>query len=157
MASAVSVNKFLSDNFIDSRHHDPGVDTALICSPDGGTTKRVLDLSLFEWFVVGAHIQAGTGGITKVEIVAAEDSAMSVGLTVIKDSGTLDLDAEDDRIYLECSAAEVAQLGEAAGLNLRYVAARITCADTGDEAIVTYIGHKPRFAYSGLTTATRQA
>lgn len=157
MASAVSANKFLSDNFIDSRHHDPGGTGAVICSPDGGTTKRVVDMSLFEGFVAGAHFQAGTGGVTKVEIVAAEDEAMATNLTVIKDSGTIDLDAEDDRIYLECTAAEIAQLGEASGYALRYAAARLTCADAADEAVVTYIGLKPRFAYNGLSTATRQA
>lgn len=151
MASALSISKLFANAMIQMWDHDPGATSAVICSPDGGTTKRVVDLRDYEGFAVVAMSSTLTGaGITKLEIVASEDSAGATNLTVVKDSGTVAADAVGDFVALECTAEELAQLDP----DLRYVAARLTCANAADEAVVTYIRHKPRFATSGLTANT---
>jgi hypothetical protein len=53
----------------------------------------------------------------------------------------------------ECSMAEVAHLSAAAGLNLRYMAGRLTSSNAGDEAVVVYFG-VPTRAYKDRTPAT---
>lgn len=151
MASALSISKFFANAMVQMWDHDPGATTAVICSPDGGTTKRIVDLRDYEGFAVIVMTSVlGGSGVTKVEIVASEDSAGATNLTVVKDSGTVAADAVGDFVALECTAEELAQLDP----DLRYVAARITCQHAGDEAVVTYIRHKPRFATSGLTATT---
>lgn len=155
MAGALtSFARLFANAFIKGYDHDPGATTAIVTSPDGGTTKRYLDMSLYGGFAVYATPTALTGaGITKVEIVASETVDMTT-VTVVKDSGTVVADALGDFVVLECTAAEVAQLGEAAGLNLRYVGARITEANAADEAHVVYIGYDPKFPRAALTATT---
>lgn len=153
MASALSTEKLGSTLYIKSYDHDPGGTTAILAGPDGGTTIRYLDLRDYE--TVGVMVKpsiVGGNGVTKVEIVASEAVAFS-SVTVVKDSGSIQADALDDNVFLECTAEEVAQLGSEGGLNLRYVAARLTCASAGDEATVTYIAI-PKRAYTGLTATS---
>lgn len=130
--------------------HDPGSTDATLCSPDGGTTIRYVDMRDYLAFGVAAMASTLTGnGITKLEIVASATAAFSA-VTVIKDSDTVAADAVGDYVVLECTAEEIAQEGSDAGVELRYAAARLTCQNAADEAVVAYIGI-PRFAYSGLT------
>ena len=93
-----------------------------------------------------------SSGITKLEIVAAEDTS-GTNTVVIKDSGVVDADALCDWLIEECSMDEVAHLGAAAGYDLRYVAARITQSNAGDEAIVVYYA-EPNRKYLNQTPAT---
>lgn len=151
MASPQGSQKFGSELFIRSYDHDPGGTSATITSTDGGTTLSYLDMSLYSHFGVNVKpsVLAGSG-VTKVEIVASAATSFS-SVTVIKDSGTVAADAIQDNVFQECSAEEIAQEGSDAGVALRYVAARITCQNAGDEAVVTYIA-KPRFPRLDLTT-----
>lgn len=151
MASALASEIFGAKNFVKSYDHDPGATTAVITSPDGGTTKRVLDMSLYGGFAVQARptIVGGTG-LTTLEIVAADDEAMSANVTIVKTT-TVAGDSLNDVVWLECLASEIRQLSDAAGYALRYVAARLTMGTNTDEANVTYIGFHPRFPRSGLT------
>jgi hypothetical protein len=147
MASAVDTQKLKSRLQVKSYDHDPGATTAVVVSPDGGTTKRVADLSLFSRFMVQAKPTiVGGGGLTKLEIIASAATDMS-SPTVIKDSGTVAADALDDNVTLECSAEEVRHLGA----DLRYVAGRLTMATATDEASVVYILAGGRFSYQDLT------
>lgn len=149
MASAVASEKIGSGLKIRSFDHDPGATTAVLASPDGGTTIRyedMRDLSVFGVLVKPNIVAAG--GTTKVEIVASATTAFS-SVVVIKDSGAVAADALDDNVFLECTDAEVVHLGE----TLRYVAARITNATNTDEATVTYVGI-PKRKYSGLTATS---
>lgn len=153
MASPQSSSKLLSEFLIASYDHDPGATTAVITSPDGGTTLRYVDMRDYSVFGVLATSTAMTGaGITKVEIVASATAAFS-SVTVIKDSGTVAADALGDYVLLECTAEEVAQEGADAGVDLRYVAARITEANSADEAVIVYIGKakRPHTAISATT------
>ncbi len=142
-----TTEKIGSEIYLKSYDHDPGATTAVVCSPDGGTTKRVLDLAGYEGFgVLAKPTVVAAGGLTKVEIIASAASDMS-SPSVIKDSGTVAADALDDNVWLECTTAEV----KATGDTLRYVAARLTNATATDEVSVTYVGFRPRHATTGLT------
>lgn len=154
MASAVAEQHIRARNLIQMWDHDPGATTAQITTPDGGTTKRLVDMRDYEHFAVTAYASVLAGnGITKLEIVACTDTA-GTNATAIKDSGTIAADALGDWAMLECSADEVRYAGDAAGLALRYVGARLTCQNSGDEAVVTYIGvsNRPQLDLTPATT-----
>lgn len=152
MATAVTSNKIASNLAILSYDHDPGGTSATITSPDGGTTKRVVALALYELFGVAAmtSVSASSSGITLLEIVGCTDSSGS-NPTQIVSSGAVVADAVGDFVFVECTAAQVKECGDAAGLTLTHVAARLTCSNAGDEAVVTYIRGNSKFPQSGLT------
>jgi hypothetical protein len=153
MASAVATQKIRSTLKIVGIDHDPGATSAVIASPDGGTTPAVVDLSTITHFSVAAMISVlAAGAITKLEIIASEVAAMS-SPEVIKDSGTIAADANGDWAIEECSVEEIAQIGAVAGKALKYVAARLTMSNAGAEAVVFYIA-LPRMPRLDLTPAT---
>lgn len=157
MAVATSTEKFASTHKLVMYDHDPGATSAVICSPDGGTTLRSFDMRDFENFVAFAKPTiVGGNGITLFEIVAATDSGLTANVTQIKTSGAVTIEGLDDYIFLECSAAELAQASTDAGLStqLRYVGARLTNATNTDEVAVGYLGFNPRFSYTGMTATT---
>ena len=150
MASAVATDKFLCNYNIAIWDHD-ATTTATVCSPDNGTTLRYVDLRDYDDVVVCVAAGALTGaGPTLVEIVASDTITFS-NIVQIKTSGTVVLNALTEWYALECSAEEVAQL--ATTYNLRYVAARITCANAADEAVVVYISHARR-PHDAVTAAS---
>lgn len=150
MVSAVATNHIGSNLYIEQCDHDPGGTSATLLSADGGTTKKYIDMQdfLYAGFKWALTIPASSSGITKVELVAASDVAFTTPV-VVKDTGTIDADAVMDQGLLECSAEELMKLGQ----DLRYVTLRITCSNTGDEAVVAMIGMHPRFAVDELTAA----
>jgi len=149
MASAIGTLKWLANILIQFWDHDPGATTAKLVSPDGGTTIRYLDMSLYSRFAVAAFPTViGGGGLTKLEIVASSDAAFTAPV-VVKDSGVIAADAAGDWVVLECTAEEIVQLGD----DLQYVAGRLTQATATDEAAVMYLA-QPRFAHKDLTPAT---
>jgi len=150
MATAISTMKLLGDHDFIAYDHDPGATTAIITSPDGGTTKRVMLLTGLSGFgcIVKPTIVGGAG-ISLVEIIAADDAAMSVNVVQVKSSGAIVHDSLDDHTILECSAEEISTLSQTA----LYAAVRITMATNTDEASVVYIGISPRFRYSGLSAS----
>lgn len=153
MASPTATQKIRSGLLVQLWDHDPGATSAKLVSPDGGTTIRYVDMRDYSNFSVAAMSTALTGaGITKLEIVASADTAFS-SVTVIKDSGTVAADAAFDWVMEECTAAEIAQEGADAGVELRYVAGRITEANSADEAVAVYIAI-PNNPNLDLTPAT---
>jgi hypothetical protein len=147
MASEISTEKVFANQAIAMFLHVPNSTNATIVSPDAGTNKIGVDLRDFGNFAALAMLSAKTGnGITKFEIVASA-TADFAAVTVVKDSGVVAADALADYVALECSAEEVRQLGA----DLRYVAGRLTLANSSDRAVVTYIRSTPRFAKSALT------
>lgn len=152
MASAVSSQHIRSNFLFQVWDHDPGGTSATIVT-DGTTSRYVDGKDLTHFGVIAIQTVIGSSsGITKLEIIAAEDTS-GTNATVIKDSGTVDADALCDWLMEECSMAEVAHLSAAAGLNLRYMAGRITQSNAGDEAIAVYFG-VPTRAYLDRTPAT---
>ena len=154
MASITATQHIRSKFLFQFWDHDPDTASAIVVTPDGGTTDRYVDMRDYEHFACAAvaTIFGGASGITKLEIIAASDTA-GTDLAVIKDSGTVDADAIGDWLMEECSAEEVAQLASDNGTNLRYVAGRVTCSNSGDEAAIMYFGI-PKRAYLNHTPAT---
>lgn len=151
MASSVSTDKFLCNYSLQIWDHDPNADTAILCSPDGGTTIRYVDLRDYDGLVAAVAAAALTGaGPTKLEIVASDTVAFS-NVVVVKDSGTIALNALTEWYVLECTAEEVQHLVTI--YNFRYLAARITCANAADEATVVYIAHARR-PHDAVTAAS---
>lgn len=152
--STVATQSWLSRNKLEQWDHDPGSTSAILASPDGGTTIRYVDMRGYHRLLAAVcQTVLGGNGVTKLEIVASATTAFS-SVTVIKDSGTIALNALGEWAVLECTSDEIAQLGEAAGVNLRYAAARITCHHAGDEALVTYIATDAVFKHLDKTAAT---
>lgn len=155
MASTVDTQKLGSRAFRAMYDHDPGGTSAVITSPDGGTTIRTIDLGKFSKFLAMAALTVpGTSGaITKLEIIASAASDMS-SPEVIKDSGTVDADAAGDWLKEECTAEEVADIAASSGKALRYVAARLTMDADDAEACVYYEASGARHSYEDLTAET---
>ena len=152
MASAVTSEKIGSKVWMKSYDHDPGSTSPIIVTPDGGTTKRYteMDAGLFGVMLMQTVVAGGGTGTTLVDIVAAEDAA-GTNVTTVVSSGAVQADAVGDIVFVECTAAQVKEVGDAAGFRFTHVGARITSNNAGDEAVVTYLKMEPRFAYSGLT------
>lgn len=148
--------KIFSRNKVELLDHDPGSTSATIATT--GSTKHVKDMRDYEYFGVGAiPTVVGGGGLTKLEIVAFIDGDSTGAGTayVIKDSGTVAADAAlVDQVFIECSASEIAQVGSDNGVELRYVAARLTNATNTDEVLLTYIRSGAKNANSDLTATT---
>ena len=154
MASNVAEQHIRSQFLFQVWDHDPDTASAIVVTPDGGTTDRYIDGRDIHNFAVIAiqTIIGSASGITKLEIIAASDTS-GTDLTVIKDSGTVDADALADWLIEECSMDEVRHAGDAAGVNLRYVAGRVTSSNSGDEAIIVYFAI-PKNRYLNRTPAT---
>ena len=150
MASALTSAKLSTALKAGVWDHDPGTASAIVATSDG-STKLYLDGSLYSefMFLVNTSVLAGTG-VTLVELVAADDTAMSTNLTVIVSSGAVAADAIADYVVVECTADQIAQLSAASGYSLRYVSVRVTCQGAGDEAKIVYVA-RPIVATSGLT------
>lgn len=144
MASALSpmnlLARFLHKHFV----HDPGSTSAVLASPDGGTTKYYLDMArIHRALIAVAPSIVGGNGVTLVRVFASEDAAGVVNPTLVRTSGAIQLDNLDgssnsggDCYRTEVTAQELAQLGAASGLSLRYLTIEITCASAGDEVTV---------------------
>lgn len=137
--------------------HDPGATSATVVSPDGGTTKYIQDMRDFDSILYHSttSVSASSSGVTKLEIVGYIDGDSTGAGTayVIKDSGTVAADAVGDEVKVECTSNEIAQIGTANSVSLRYVTARLTCSNAGDEARVAMVAQANR-SYDLLTPAT---
>lgn len=150
MASAVTSQKIASSMAIITYDHDPGTTNAIITTPDGGTTKRYVAMANYELFAGAVMATIATGGPTLVDIVAATDSA-GTNVTTVVSSGAVVADAVGDFVFVECTAAQVKEVGDAAGYTFTHVGIRITCANSADECAVTYIRAGARFTALGLS------
>jgi hypothetical protein len=152
MASAVTSAKISPNWAILSYDHDPGATTAQIVTPDGGTTKRLVALRDYELFGVACmtSVSASSSGATLVDIVACTDSAGTNATTVVS-SGTVAADAVGDFVWVECTAAQVKEQGDSDGRVYTHVGARITCSNSGDECVVTYLRGNSKYPTAGLT------
>ncbi len=154
MASPQGYEKLFANAKMEMWDHDPGSTAAMVISPDGGTTLRWVDLEGYEGFAGMAMSSTLTGaGITKMEIVAADDNA-GTNTVVIKDSGTVAADAVGDFVVLECSAAEVRQESNDNSYTSKFVGVRLTVANNADEAVCWYGRVFPKYPASGLTATT---
>lgn len=139
MATAVTSQKFASTHAMESYDHDPGATTAIVTSPDGGTTQRWVAMRDYGDFAVQARpTVVGGDGITLLEIVAATDSA-GTDVTVILAHAASTTTTLDKYVNLEVTDEQINEVGKAASKNFTHVAARLTMATATDEANVTYV------------------
>lgn len=152
MASAVTIAKLFANAAIEILDNDPGAATATVVSADG-STKQMRDMRDYEGFAVIAMPTVASSQITLLEIVASSDSLGASNLTVVASSGVVAADAVlADYVVLEVTAAQIKEV-DTSNVGLRYVGARITCANSGDEHAVVYIRHMPKFPQSALTAS----
>lgn len=148
MASAVSTQKLLDRLKIQMGLHVPADTNANVHS-----VLSYVDLRDYDAFAVGVQTTTAAGnGVTKVEIVAATDTN-GAGATVVKDSGALTMTNTTFLQVLECTAEEIAQLGRASSLALRYVGARITCDNANSRCEATYVRGLAKNQYKDLTAS----
>jgi len=144
MASAIATNKLRCEMAARTYIHDPA---------DATTDVAIawVDMRDFLNFMALVTFESGTGILT-FRILASE-SATGAGspIEVKAHAAPTDADAANDMLALECSANELAQLGIATGVDLRYVAVYLDCDAAGDICAVTYIRTPAKFATAGLT------
>jgi len=121
----------------------------------GHTTSGAVawyDMRDFRHFMAIVHAAALTGtGVTAFSIKAAPAASATNEQTIVSHAVGSAPDGEDDFLMLECSAEQIAQIGAAAGYDLRYVAVYLTVNNSSDLLDVVHIFGGPRFAHSGLT------
>lgn len=153
MATAVTSQRIQSRMAITSYDHDPGATTAVVVSPDGGTTQRWVPMRDFDEFYVQVRPTiAAANGITLLEIVGAVDVA-GTSVTVILAHAASITDTLDKYLGLEVNVDQINEVGNAASLKFTHVAARITMATNTDEANATYIRTAKR-QFRNLTVDT---
>lgn len=153
MASSVATDKFACNNKVEMFHHAPADAATEQSVKQGATTTTWKDLRDYDGFFVMAMTGLLVGnGMIELSIYAAED-ASGTNATEIKTTGAVAADAVGDYVYVECSAEEIAHVGEAAGYDLRYVAGYIDCHHNDDEIEVVYIRTGAKRAADGLTAA----
>lgn len=154
MATAVTTQKIASQMAVTSYDHDPGATTAIVTSPDGGTTKRYVAMKDYGAFGVQARPTVVAGdGIQLLEIVGATDSS-GTNVTVILAHAATTTTSLNHYVWLEVTADQINEVGKAAGYNFTHVAARLTMATNTDEANVTYIRALPKRAYKDSTATS---
>lgn len=144
MAPESLLSRLLHKHFV----HDPGATTAILASPDGGTTVYYIDMARLKRVIIAvAPSIVGGNGITLVRIFASTDAAGTGTATLVRSSGAIQLDNLDgasnsggDCYRTEIHAQEIAQLAAQAGAALRYLTIEITTSTNTDEATVDVIG-----------------
>src|ERR1041385_5693775 len=132
MATAVTSQKIASRLSVEALAHVPGSAAATVVTPDSGTTKQWRAMGAFEYFGFAAANHTLTGnGITLMEILGATDSS-GTNATVILASATLVGTGVGNGGWLEITAAQLREVGLAAGYNFTHVAGRITVANSSD-------------------------
>jgi hypothetical protein len=149
-ASAVSSQKILDRNKIEMGLHVPADTSANIHSVLSYVDLR--DYDSFAVVVEPTTVAANSNGVTLVEIVAATESN-GTSATQIKTSGAIALSSTTYYQVLECLAEEIAELGRASSLALRYVGARITCDSANSRAACTYIRGLAKNQHLDLTAS----
>jgi len=148
--SAVSTQKLFAREAIQMGPHSPSDTNADVCSSLGWVDMQEFDI--FACLAMATHLAANSNGITLLEIVAATDTSGD-NPTLIKTSGACNTANANLTDYqcLECLAEEVDQIGQAAGLSLRYVAAVLTMDNANSLAAVTYVRSGAKAPHLNLT------
>lgn len=119
--------------------------------PDSADAVYVdwVDMRDFEVFMAGFFRTIGTGNVDTFAIFAATDTS-GTNATEVK-VATVDPDALNDQVWLECTAAEIAHLAAAAGVSLRYVSLKLEFQTNTDEGVATYVRGHSKFPRADLT------
>ena len=137
--------------FVKNYDHDPGATTAILASPDGGTTPVYLDMSLFAYGAASYRPTIiGGAGVTLMRAFASSDIAGATNATLIRSSGAVAGDSLNDTVFVEWTADEIAALDTSA-VGLRYVTIELTHGTNTDEGNLTFVGVEPRFPRDALS------
>lgn len=159
MASAVTSQKLASQFALTMYDHDPGTTNAIVVTPDGGTTDRLVAMENYEYFGAGLMqtvIAGGGTGTTLFDLVVCSDSAGTNATTVVS-SGAIQADAVGDFVWLEMTAAQAKEVADAGSFTPTHVGARVTSNNSGDEAVVVYVLAGPKYATKNLTATAISA
>ncbi len=144
MASAIATNHLRATLAARTYIHNPAT----------ATTAEVVawvDMRDYKSFMALSTFVSGTGTLT-MKILASESSTGAGSPVTVKEhAAPTAADAEDDQLALECSSSELAELGIATGVDLRYVGVEIDADHADDIFAVTYIRADAKVATSGLT------
>lgn len=147
MASAIATNKLRCEIAARTYIHDPA----------DATTDVIIawvDMRDFLNFMALCTFESGTGVLT-FRIMASESSTGAGSPIEVKaHAAPTAADAVNDQLALECSASELAELGIATGVDLRYVGVMLDCDAAGDICAVTYIRTPAKVATAGLTPSS---
>jgi hypothetical protein len=152
-ASLVSSQKLFARKSIEMGVHTPSNTNADVCSGLGYRDLR--DFGNFGVLAMPTYLGGNSAnGITTLEIVAATDtngtSATQIKTTGVVDTGNSSL---SNYLALECLSEEIDQIGQAAALSLRYVAARLTVDNANTTAAVTYIRSEAAAPHLDMTAS----
>ena len=149
MASPQASDKMAANLKVNHYDHDPANSTV-------ATDVGWVDMRDFENIMMTTFASALTGvGVTVFQIVANSESNGSGTDAIIKAHAVGSApDAVGDWLVLECTAKELAQESTSTTGELRYVSAKLTCANTADEQVVTYIRGGAKRPADGLTVDT---
>lgn len=151
MASSASPVKLFADQHIEMLDNDPGTASAKIVSADG-STYQMRDIRDYLGFAAIVMPTVASSQCTLLEIVASSDSLGASNVTVVRSSGAVVADAPlVDYVTLECTQEQVKEV-DTGNVGLRYVGARITSANAGDEHAVVYVRFGAK-SPSGVLTA----
>lgn len=98
-------------------------------------------------------VKGSSGAVSVFELTASDDSAGATNKTIIKAFGTTLPTTAGDQVFLELQAEEIKAIGDAAGVKLRYVSAKISTLVAADVAVLSYLVPEAanRFPQDGLT------
>ena len=145
MASAQEVMQLFARQKIEMISHIPG-DTA---ANDVGW-KSMVGYEGFAAIVMATNLTGN--GVTAFSLLVNTAAAGGGTDGTLKEHAVGSApDATGDYLVLECTAAEIAQLGSTDGRSYVGISASVTAHNGSDEFAVTYIRWKPTFAYDDLT------
>lgn len=145
MASAANFADLVHTTSTEVLYHSPGTTAARVVTPDSGTTLQYRDMRDFDAFALAVMNSTLVGnGMTQIEIVAAEDLSGTNVQQVVSKSISPGTPTLGDYAFLEIEAVQIREVAAASGKNLRYVAGRITVANSGDKCAVLYQRRKTR-------------
>ena len=137
MASAQAPQCIHANQYIRMYEHDPDGTSATLVT---GAATPGIDMSLYSHISISGMttVSASSSGISKVEIIAADDAALTTNVVVVEEASAT-ADAVGDTIVVEATAEQIGKLADDNGYDTRYAGARLTCSNSGDEAAVTYV------------------
>ena len=96
-------------------------------------------------------VALGGNGVEAFSIYAADDDSGTNATAIKTHASPTTADAAGDKLVLECTAAEIAQLSEAGGYTLRYVGIYVECHHASDNVLGTLILGGATFKRRALT------
>lgn len=149
MASPQASDKLTANLKVNHYDHDPANSTV-------ATDVGWVDMRDYETIMITTFASALTGlGVTAFTIQGNSESDGTGTDAEIKAHAVGSApDAVGDWLVLECTAKELAQESTSTTGALRYVSAKLTCANAADEQVVTYIRGGAKRAADGLTADT---